>query len=447
MSDTIDDGSAFELADTSPASVDTFIKNISAHISSDEDGRDWQMVIGRALAKLGDARDICWARLKLLGGGHNTRVSGPPLNVGRWSGLDTEAVAIARSQGTEDDYCSTLIVYEWLTKEEAESLVAHSSGWRIKSNISRALSVAAETMMYRHGAFDRACEILEMQLQLNREADGEDTTKSIVEQAKSLVRMTMARLAAGELTEAIATRERAKDMVDRLGAGFIIYEHAGTKSGGDLYPAISMESNFAWYIEGDWQAVADHWVFAIGLDEPGGSPVHIIEAAMAAQAFARLGQFEKADQMLRELTPVIKQLSPRDWALNGAVGRSSHAIWDMEAPEFAADYLELAQRLLAADVGDWTNTSLEQTVARMAALLGHRGRSQDYFGAARAKLSEKPIDPRAAIFDFDEAKAIRLLGANQPERRQELLSASRGVFRALKMNGWLARADAEDDLG
>ena len=75
---------------------------------------------------------------------------------------------------------------------------------------------------------------------------------------------------------------------------------------------------------------------------------------MAAQAYARLGRFVDAKIYLDELTPVLKKLQPRDWALNGAVGRASHAIWDMAGREYAASYHDLALRLIAAGVGDWT---------------------------------------------------------------------------------------------
>src|SRR5258707_414417 len=76
-------------------------------------------------------------------------------------------------------------------------------------------------------------------------------------------------------------------------------------------------------------AVAEHWAKAVAMHEGSGSPVHIVEAAMAAQAYARLNRFEDARLSLDELTGILPQLQPRDWAFNGAVGRAAHAIWDM----------------------------------------------------------------------------------------------------------------------
>jgi hypothetical protein len=401
----------------------------------------WRPLQQAAYRRLGGRRDIRWALLRLLEPGSMRKIAGPPLQVGRWLGLDRRAVRIARDRGDEADYCRTLLVYDWLSVADVDALLARARRWHSPAVRARALSVAAETLMYRHGAFDRACRLLRLQLALH-EAQG-----SIVEQAKSLVRLTMAELAAGELRRAVATRARARDMVARLGPGYLIYEHAGTRRGGDLYPEISMESNFAWYLEGDWEAVAKHWVRAIALEEPGGSPVHIVEAAMAAQAYARLGRFADAKLYLEALTPVLQRLKPRDWAVNGAVGRASHAIWDMVGVEYAAAYRALALALLEAGVGDWTNTSLELTVARMAALLGSGAEAEEYFRRARRRLGRRRQDPRRAIIDYDEVIALRLLSASRGERRSHLLDAALATFRACGMQGWVQRATAESERG
>ena len=397
----------------------------------------WRAFRDKALERLGERRDLPWARLALLEGGGMTQVSGPPLEVGRWTGLNREALQVVRTQGGEGDDCRTLFVYDWHSVDDVEVLLERARDWKSPLNIARALSVAAETLMYRHGQFDRACGLLEQQREMHARSG------SIVEQAKSLVRLTMAQLAAGELEAALATRQGAQDMVARLGPGYLIHEHAGTTRGGDLYPEISMESNFAWYFDGDWSAVAEHWARAVRLKEPGGSPVHVVEAAMAAQAYARLGRFEDARYHLDELTVVLKRLEPRDWAVNGAVGRASHAIWDMAAEDYAHDYRDFALRLLSAGVGDWTNTSLELTVARMAALLDWHDEASAYFERARRKLGAKRRDPRSAIVDFDEAVALRRSPAPDKERREALLEGAASTFRERGMDGWVERAATE----
>jgi tetratricopeptide (TPR) repeat protein len=397
----------------------------------------WKPLQAKILEMLGNRRDIYWARLRLLDQGGMQQISGPPIQAGRWTGKDPEAICIARESGTEDDYCRTLLVYDWYSVADIEGILLQARGWSSEKNLARALSVAAETLMYRHGEYDRACILLEEQRAL------QERRGSIVEQAKSLVRLTMALLAKGELRTAITTRDAARRMVEQLGPDYAIFEHSGTTRGGDLYPEISMESNFAWYVEGNWSLVAKHWVEAIALEEPGGSPVHIVEAAMAAQAYARLGEIANASHYLDELTIVLKQLQPRDWAFNGAVGRASHAIWDMSATRYANDYRAMALEMLGAGVGDWTNTSLEQTVARMSALLGNASESHNYFERSRRRLGNKEDDPRAAILDFDEAIAIRRCPAIGPSRRESLLSSAIKVFSRNGMAGWVDRAQSE----
>ncbi len=109
----------------------------------------------------------------------------------------------------------------------------------------------------------------------------------------------------------------------------------------------------------------------------------------------------------------------------------------------ATEYREFALRLLAAGVGDWTNTSLELTVARMAALLGTDDEAQEYFARARTVLGDKPKDPRRGIVDYDAAIAIRIgSGKTGPDRNGLLDHASR-IFAAHDMQPWLERAKTE----
>jgi hypothetical protein len=114
----------------------------------------------------------------------------------------------------------------------------------------------------------------------------------------------------------------------------------------------------------------------------------------------------------------------------------------MAARDYAATYRDFALKLIAAGVGDWTNTSLHLTVARMAALLGSAEESMDQFGRARLKLGRKREDPRRAIIDYDEAVALRFCGSPS-EPRGQLLRHAISTFRARGMQGWVKRAEAE----
>ncbi len=155
-----------------------------------EEVRLWLPLQGRWLALLGDRRDILYARLRLLDQGGMEKLSGPPLQVGRWTGKDVEATRIAREQGSEDDYCRTLLVYEWNSVADIDTLLRRARGWKSESNRSRALSVDTETLMYRRGQLAQACALLEEQRAL------EERRGPILQQGKSLVRLTMGLLAA-----------------------------------------------------------------------------------------------------------------------------------------------------------------------------------------------------------------------------------------------------------
>jgi len=384
----------------------------------------------------GSTDDLTWARVELLEPPRIVSVASGRVTQGRWLGANQKATRIVRERGNEDDLARTLYVYDWWSKSELDALLMKSRDWKGLSGRSRALSVAAETLMYRYGEFARACSLLEEQVHMHVQ------TGWIEEKAKSLVRLSMALLANGELDRADETRVRARETVWRLGPDYLIYEHAGTKSGGDLYPEISMESNFAWYREGDWLAVAEHWAMAVAMHEGAGSPVHTVEAAMAAQAYARLDRFDDARVYLDELMAILPKLEPRDWAFNGAVGRASHAIWDMLDQKYAEAFLGFSEALLADGVGDWTNTSLELSAARMAALLDKPALATEYFSKARQGLNELQA-PQRGIVDYDEAIALRLAGDPEPERRRGLLASATQCFAANGMSGWQKRAERE----
>ena len=271
---------------------------------------------------------------------------------GRWLGPNPDAVRILRRSGNEDDYARTLWVYERRTIDETRALLERARGWKSPAAAIRAVSVAAETLQYYHGTYHEAHAALESLLELSERCG------LLEEQAKALIRLALVRIPLGELTLALATAERARAVVARLGAGQVLYEHAGTTKGGDMYPGPSMDANFAMYLERDWREVARHWEAAVAIREPGGSPVYVIEAGMAAQAWARAGEPERSRNLLDALTPILERLEPFDWAYNGAVGRAAHAIWDLEAVEYAGAYREFALRLVAEpEVGDWNASS------------------------------------------------------------------------------------------
>ena len=395
----------------------------------------WLPLVERGLAQCAERRDTTWARLALMPSPPMEELFSGRIYAGRWLGANPDAVRILRRDGSEDDYARTLWVYERRTVDETRALLERARGWRSPVASMRGVSVAAETLQYYHGAYQEALAALEELLGLS------ERYGSLEEQAKALIRLALVRIPLGELSLALETAERARSMVARLGSGHVLYEHAGTTKGGDMYPGPSMDANFAMYLERDWQDVARHWEAAVAIREPGGSPVYIIEAGMAAQAWARVGEPARSRALLDALTPILERLEPKDWAYNGAVGRAAHAIWDLGAVEYASAYRDFALRLVAEpEVGDWNASSNELSVACMAALLGETAQAREYFERARNVLNSSGQRALLVAVDLYEAQALQRAGATRSGRVQALVDAVVERARAMGMEGWDERA-------
>ena len=395
----------------------------------------WMPLVERGLAHCEEQRNATWARLTLLMPPPMEELFSGRIYAGRWIGPNPDAVRILRRSGSEEDYARTLWVYERRTIDETRALLERSRAWANPGAAMRAVSVAAETLQYYHGAYHEAHAALESLLALS------ERFGSLEEQAKALIRLALVRIPLGELPLALETADRARSMVERLGAGHKLYEHAGTTKGGDMYPGPSMDANFAMYLERDWREVARHWEEAVAICEPGGSPVYIIEAAMAAQAHARAGAPARCRVILDALTPILERLEPYDWAYNGAAGRAAHAIWDLGAVEYAAAYHDFSLRLVAEpDVGDWNASSNELSVACMAALMGDPGQAEEYFDRARAVLNASGQRALLVAVDLYEAQALHRAGNTEPGRIRPLLQAVIRRARQMGMQGWEERA-------
>ena len=395
----------------------------------------WMPLVERGLAQCAEQRDATWARLTLLKPPPMEELFSGRIYAGRWLGPDPDAVRILRRSGSEEDYARTLWVYERRTIDETRALLERARNWVSPAAAIRGVSVAAETLQYYHGLYREAHAALESLLVLS------ERFASLEEQAKALIRLALVRIPLGEIPLALETAARARAVVERLGAGHKLYEHAGTTKGGDMYPGPSMDANFAMYLERDWREVARHWEAAVAIREPGGSPVYIIEAGMAAQAHARAGEPGRCRVLLDALTPILERLEPYDWAYNGAVGRAAHAIWELGAVEYAAAYREFALRLVAEpEVGDWNASSNELSVACMAALLGDGSEAQAYFERARVTLhASGQLALRVAV-DLYEAQALERAGSTESGRMRALLEAVIGRAREMGMQGWEERA-------
>jgi DNA-binding CsgD family transcriptional regulator len=117
------------------------------------------------------------------------------------------------------------------------------------------------------------------------------------------------------------------------------------------------------------------------------------------------------------------------------------AAWDLALTDAAGRLRALAERQIAAGVGDVPSTSRHLTVARMAALQGDLDAAISAFAVAREALETNGQRPLRAMVDYDEALARRRAGERQSSVGPAA-EAAHAAFAALGMSEWEERAAA-----
>lgn len=378
----------------------------------------WEPLVQRGLDLAGERRDLTWARLMLLRD-PIAPVAHGLIEAARWAGFHPEAVAIARAQGDEDDYASTLEPFDWRTRAETEATLTLVRTWQRPTAILHGLNVVARELLYRHGAFRDAVVRCE-ELLATAERFG-----SLPQQAEALVHLISAYATLSELDRARRAEDQARALVDRLGRAHRLR---------------LVQSFLGYYLDGDWPALAEARARPLADADMARIPIQLPAAAWAARAYVQAGRSEEAYRLLAALTPVLEKMQPRMWVHNGAVVLAGAAVWELGATGYASSYRRLARELLAADVHDFPIGSIDLTVARMAALLGDVGEAHEYFDRARARLEADGRRPERAIADHDEALALLRAGVGDHHRIAALLGEALTQFRALGMAGWEAWA-------
>jgi DNA-binding CsgD family transcriptional regulator len=101
----------------------------------------------------------------------------------------------------------------------------------------------------------------------------------------------------------------------------------------------------------------------------------------------------------------------------------------------------LAQSLEAHDLGDYPQTSIALTLARMAALAGQQEEARQHFARARSMLDESGQRPLRAIVDLDEAASSPDVDtADMAAERDALVKNALASFEQLGMSEWQIRA-------
>ena len=389
----------------------------------------WEPLVQHGLALLGDERDLLWARLTLLRD-WTEPIATDTINAGRWRGCDPQAVAIARARGDEDDSARTLEPYDWRTRQETDAVLALARTWQRPAALLRALDVVGRDLAFRHGAFREAAERFQ-ELLITSTRYG-----SIPGQAEALEKLAGCQLVLGELALARQTAQRAREMVARLGSMHRLR----------LVVEVGLASAMAYYLGGDWPALAAAATRLVERPEAARSPLGLFVAANAANNQSRAGNEAEARRILNALLAVLPGMPPAMYVHNGTVNIAAAGVWELGAVEWAATCRQLALDLIAAGIGGHFMGSHELTVARMAALLGDMAEASTYFMRARTELEASGRRPLRAIVEYDEALALLRAGSADPVRVSLLLDADLAQFRTLGMEAWLKRTLEHQEL-
>lgn len=382
----------------------------------------WEPLVARGIAKLGDAHGPVWARLALLRERYEDVASGP-IHVGRWLGLDAEAVAIARASGDESAYVTTLSPYDLRTRAETDALVELAGTWRSPIAVLRALDMAQRDLYHRHADF-RACTSL-----LERMLDLAERAGAIPAQAEALYGLAKCRALLGDLQGAAEIARRVPEMVARLGSGHRLH----------VIVHAAMNTVVGYYAGTDWGAIAREAVQFVARPEARRTPLGLVVAAFAALGKALGDDRRDAVAWTSTLVPILERSDPGMYNYKAAVDLVSAAIWHVELAPLAPR-LRALERAAPAEIGALPTTCTELELARLAALEGDVDEAHTCFDAARRVFEARGQSPARAIVDHDEAVALLRARSADPGRARALLEQALEAFEALGMSPWIRSA-------
>ncbi len=429
---------AHEAAGSPPETVAAFLESVSFALKSNNaDSAVWLPLVKRGIELSAPAKDLTWARLHLILDPIEP-VTGTRFKAGIWRGFDPEAVRIARERGGEEDHARTLESFDQRTRAETDALLALARTWSKPGAKMRALTVAANDLQYRHGAFRHAAAVWEDLRSLS------ERYGAISWEANALTQLTFIYLTLGEIERARTAERTAIDLLSRLGP----YRES------DLL-ATEMDTSFAWYLDGDWAAFSTAWnrfITSSNANGPDfsqlGGPLYAAIAAYT-RALAANKLVSATDRaFVGEAIDLVRRLLPQlpNQNQNGVVAFLGAAVWEFGLEEHAQTVDAFVRAVQAGEIGDYPQTSLDLTRARMAALRGDLAAATTNFARARETLDASGQRPLRAIVDYDEAQAL-IRQKGDALLATELLAAAQAAFTELGLTVWDSRAkQAQADL-
>jgi DNA-binding CsgD family transcriptional regulator len=374
--------------------------------------------IQRGLAALGGARDLAWARLKLLERPRQLLTAGP-LETYRWLGFDSEAVSLARSEGDELDHARTLQPLDPWTPAELISTAKEIRGWRDPRARLRGLDVVAHGLCCGHGVTPGTSGVV-AELTALAERFGAQPARSL-----ALMYEGMVRGAGGELHGAITALWSAQALAEQAP------QTGQLQAAIDLMIALTSRNR-----DPDWPALAslmEHHARRSG----GVLWLRLALAALAALAFIEAGRPVDGADLLREIVPDIQRCEPWDYAQNCAASLAGDAAAKLGDVDLAGELVEPCLALVEREVGDYYMTSTELTLARLFMALGQRQESLLHLAGARARATAQGQRPIRAIIDYEQWSMTRDSGRTNGTDPLTTLVAQ---FSELGMLDWVRRA-------
>jgi DNA-binding CsgD family transcriptional regulator len=383
-----------------------------------------ESLIDWGLAALGETGTLNWARLKLLQRPIQP-VSSGPIQAMRWCRLDSTAVRIARTQGSENDYARTLDPHEpWpANDQDLQEVVSLVSTWRLPAARVRGMAVELMYLTVQSGRAPLLAERVSLELE-----ELAVEISSLVGQAFANAFFAAIMGARGQFAAGLAAIAKARKIAADMPSA----------SAGFAFTYIDLVAELTeMQIDDDWVRRSEGMR---RLALTGKTWWRFLYAALAAQGFARAGMGSDARELLGYVVPVLVADEPLTYTQNGRVAFAAEAAWQLRDAEFAEQLLPAAIALVDAEAGDWYMTSNELTAARLATVLGRFEHANEYFDRARAKLTQRGQRPLSAIVDYDQALARR---ASHESGAAELLAVAQTRFVELGMHSWSGQTPAE----
>jgi DNA-binding CsgD family transcriptional regulator len=416
---------AAEEAATDPGIVTDFLTLVARTLKEGGAPRDrWERLLDDGLTLASDRKDLRWARLTLLEDRVHTVLEGA-VNIGLWTGFDRDAVAIARTDGDEDDYARTLEPYEWRSAEETRRILTLTDGWRRPAAVIRALDAVVRDLVHRHDAPLEGIEVAERMLAASRRAG------SIPGQVEALVQLSFGHGVTGRLDRQETALVQARSLVSRLGPTHRL-RWVVDQGGAGIQAFLRGE--------GDWKHLASSTTAFIAHPETGRTPLGFVFSSVAILAHALAGNRAEASRLLRLVTPCLLDAPTTAYHKATTVDLCGWAVWELGASDLAAAYQGLAQQMLDGGSHAPLIGAHALTVARMGSLIGDPHDYRGRFEEAHERLERSGKRAMRAIADADEARAYVRWGSQDRGRIEEPLERAISAFGELGMTGWEQRA-------